>query len=152
VDIGSASINHAGEELCGDHVEVISDGEQSAVVVLADGMGSGVKACILSTLTSKILSTMMHAGLPVESCVETIAAALPVCSVRGMAYSTFTLLRIQDSETAEIYQYDNPPVALLRGGRRGELPVEEINHRAFRQPRLYLVTSNQPILRQRLCL
>ncbi|MDR1598522.1 MAG: serine/threonine-protein phosphatase [Oscillospiraceae bacterium] len=126
LDIGSASVNHAGEELCGDHVEVISDSEQSAVVVLADGMGSGVKACILSTLTSKILSTMMHAGLPIETCVETIAATLPVCSMRGIAYSTFTLISVKDSEFAEIYQYDNPPVTLLRGGTRCELTTEEI--------------------------
>ena len=93
-DIGYKSINHYGEELCGDHVDVVEENESSTVIVLADGLGSGVKASILSTLTSKIISTMISAGLPVEECVSTIAATLPVCSVRGVAYSTFTIIHI----------------------------------------------------------
>ena len=84
-DIGYKSINHVGEELCGDHVDVVEENENSTVIVLADGLGSGVKASILSTLTSKIISTMIAAGLAIEECVETIAATLPVCSVRGVA-------------------------------------------------------------------
>ena len=59
-DIGYRSINHYGEELCGDHIDVIDQNEEnSTVIVLADGLGSGVKASILSTLTSKIISTMV---------------------------------------------------------------------------------------------
>ena len=63
IDTGWKSINHYGEELCGDHVDIVDQGENSAVIVLADGLGSGVKASILSTLTSKIISTMMAQGL-----------------------------------------------------------------------------------------
>ena len=92
MDIGWKSINHEGEQLCGDHVDVALQDENSTVIVLADGMGSGVKASILSTLTSKIISTMMAEGLKVEDCVSTIAATLPICSVRKVAYSTFTLI------------------------------------------------------------
>ena len=94
LDIGCKSINHHGELLCGDHVDIVEQGEDSTVIVLADGLGSGVKASILSTLTSKIISTMMAEGLPLEECVETIAATLPVCSLRGVAYSTFTIIHI----------------------------------------------------------
>ena len=83
-DIGWKSINHEGEELCGDHVEIIERDEDS-IIVLADGLGSGVKASILSTLTSKILSTMMANDIPLEECDSTIAAALPICTVRGLA-------------------------------------------------------------------
>ena len=91
-DIGYLSLNKWGEQLCGDRVEIVDQGENSTVIVLADGMGSGVKANILSTLTSKIICTMMANGMPIEECVDTIAKTLPVCSVRQVAYSTFTII------------------------------------------------------------
>ena len=54
-DIGYKSINHYGEQLCGDHVDIIEQSNENAtVIVLADGLGSGVKASILSTLTSNL--------------------------------------------------------------------------------------------------
>ena len=127
VDIGYKSINHHGEQLCGDHVEVVEQNENSTVIVLADGLGSGVKASILSTLTSKIISTMMAAGLPIDECVSTIAATLPVCSVRGVAYSTFTIMHLIDNETIEIIQYDNPQVIMLRDGAEYDYPKTETN-------------------------
>jgi len=126
-DIGYKSINHVGEELCGDHVDVVEESEESTVIVLADGLGSGVKASILSTLTSKIISTMMAAGLPIEECVSTIAATLPVCSVRGVAYSTFTIIHILANHTAEIIQYDNPHVIVIRNFKNYDYPKTEMN-------------------------
>ena len=124
-DIGYKSINHADEQLCGDHVEVVKQEDGSTVIVLADGLGSGVKASILSTLTSKIISTMLAAGLSIEECVETIAATLPVCSERGVAYSTFTIIRLIRNQTAELIQYDNPQVIVLRNGENWEYPRTE---------------------------
>lgn len=126
-DIGYKSINHYGEQLCGDHVDIVEQNENSTVIVLADGLGSGVKASILSTLTSKIISTMMAEGLPIEECVSTIAATLPVCSVRGVAYSTFTIIHLRDNETAEIIQYDNPQVIIIRDGVNYEYPTTQMN-------------------------
>ena len=126
-DIGYKSINHFGEELCGDHVDVVEESENSTVIVLADGLGSGVKASILSTLTSKIISTMMAEGLPVEECVATIAATLPVCSVRGVAYSTFTIIHLKNNDTAEIIQYDNPHVIVIRDEVNYDYPKTEMN-------------------------
>ncbi len=126
-DIGWKSVNHEGEQLCGDHVDIVEQGENSTVIVLADGLGSGVKASILSTLTSKIISTMMAEGLPLEECVSTIAATLPICSVRGVAYSTFTIMHLINNETAEIIQYDNPHVILIRDGKNYDYPKSELN-------------------------
>lgn len=126
-DIGYKSINHYGEQLCGDHVDIVEQDENSTVIVLADGLGSGVKASILSTLTSKIISTMMAQGLLLEDCVETIAATLPICSVRGVAYSTFTIINLKNNETADLIQYDNPKVILFRNGANYDYPTTEMN-------------------------
>ncbi|MBR7110236.1 MAG: SpoIIE family protein phosphatase, partial [Clostridia bacterium] len=124
-DIGYKSVNHVGEQLCGDHVDVINN-ENDQVIVLADGLGSGVKASILSTLTSKIISTMLAEGLSVEDCVETIAQTLPICSMRGVAYSTFTIIHLVDNRHAELIQYDNPHVIFLRDYEVTEYEKEEL--------------------------
>ena len=111
-----------------DIVEQGSDTDTpSTVIVLADGLGSGVKASILSTLTSKIISTMMAQGLSLTDCVETIAQTLPICSVRGVAYSTFTILNLVDNREMELIQYDNPMVILLRDGKNYDYPKTEMN-------------------------
>ena len=125
-EIGYKSINHYGEQLCGDHVDVVETGDDSTVIVLSDGLGSGVKASILSTLTSKIISTMLAEGLSLEECVETIAATLPVCSVRGVAYSTFTIIHLKNNQTAELIQYDNPLAIIIRDEHIWDYPKTEM--------------------------
>lgn len=143
-DIGYNSLHKYGEQLCGDHVEVVGQGENSTIMVLADGLGSGVKASILSTLTSKIISTMMANSMSVEECVATIAATLPVCEVRHIAYSTFTIIRITNNREAEVIQYDNPFVILLRDGRNVEYPMvrEEIGGKTIYKSKIALQESD----------
>lgn len=126
-DIGYKSINHIGEQLCGDHVDILEPDDNSSVIVLADGLGSGVKASILSTLTSKIISTMVAEGLSLSDCVETIAQTLPICSVRGVAYSTFTIMRLVENREMELIQYDNPLTILLRDGKNYDYPKTEMS-------------------------
>ena len=126
-EIGYKSINHYGEQLCGDHIDIVEPDDNSTVVVLSDGLGSGVKASILSTLTSKIISTMLAEGLSLEECVETIAATLPVCSVRGVAYSTFTIIHLKNNETAELIQYDNPHTIIIRNFQNWDYQKTEMN-------------------------
>ena len=122
-DTGYVSLNKKGEQLCGDRVESIARNDNSLTLVLADGLGSGVKANILSTLTSKILSTMIENGMPIEECVDTIVKTLPVCSVRKVAYSTFTIIHVEENTTATLIQFDNPNVILLRGGKHWDYPT-----------------------------
>ncbi|WP_010250209.1 SpoIIE family protein phosphatase [Acetivibrio cellulolyticus] len=123
VDLGYGSLNKFGEQLCGDMIQVVKD-DDTTILVLADGLGSGVKANILSTLTSKIISTMIAEHMSIEDCVNTIMATLPVCKVRGIAYSTFTIIKITNNDYAEIIQYDNPTVILIRDGQNYEYPTE----------------------------
>ncbi len=126
-DIGWKSLIKYGEQLCGDHIDIIDMGDNSSVVVLADGLGSGVKASILSTLTSKIIATMTSQGIALEECVRTIAATLPICKVRQVAYSTFTIIRLIHNEEAEIICYDNPDVIMYRNGKYMDIPMKDMN-------------------------
>ncbi len=122
LEYGYVSLNKKGEELCGDKVEMIPAADGGATLVLADGMGSGVKANILSTLTSKILCTMAAANVPLEECIDTIAGSLPVCRQRGVAYSTFSLFTVSPDGTGYLAEFDNPPAVLLRNGKA--MPLE----------------------------
>ena len=123
VEAGYKSINKYGEQLCGDMVQLIKTND-TTVFVLADGLGSGVKANILSTLTSKIIATMIEAKMSIEECVTTVMDTLPVCAERGVAYATFTLIKITNNSMAEIIQYDNPEVILLRDGKNTDYKKE----------------------------
>ena len=121
IDIGYKSINHFGETLCGDHIDIVdSEHDSSKIIVLADGLRSGVKASILSTLTSKIISRMLAKGMSLVECVKTVAGTLPVSSEYGVAYSTFTIARIIDNEQTELIQYENPDVVFIRDGKKTE--------------------------------
>ncbi len=115
VDTYSESLFKKDEELCGDMVDVIHRPDET-VLVLADGMGSGVKANILSTLTSRIICTMISGDADIDDCVETISETLPVCHERGIAYSTFTIVRVK--HTGEVYtaEFDGPEIVIMRDG------------------------------------
>ena len=116
-EIGYLSFNHVGEELCGDHIEVASPDESTKILVLADGLGSGVKANILSTLTSKMLSSMIAGDISIKECIRCIANTLPVCKERKVAYSTFTIIKIKDNQYVDIYNFDNPTPFLIHNGK-----------------------------------
>ncbi len=114
-DVYAMSACKFGEELCGDKVYVRYS-EKYSIIVLADGMGSGVKANILATLTSRILGTMLSEGAWIEDCVETISATLPVCKERGIAYSTFTIIKLDRNGEVYTAEFDGPEMVVLRDG------------------------------------
>ena len=127
IEYGYLSINHKGEELCGDHVMVAKGEDGSLTLVLADGIGSGVVASILSTLTSTMLSRMVQGGIPLEECVVSLMETLPVAKDRGnVAYSTFTICKIDRDFQATIYNFDNPEPVFLRGGQLFDLRYKKL--------------------------
>ena len=115
VDFAYGSLFKYKEELCGDKVEFYSD-DDIFVMALADGLGSGVKANILATLTSKIGVTMLKEKMKLDDVVETISRTLPISPTLNIAYSTFTLIRVDQGGMAYIAEFDNPSVIFLRGG------------------------------------
>lgn len=125
IDVAHHSLNKYGEELCGDKVEVVK-ADDRMIVVLADGLGSGVKANILATLTTKIMTTMLENGADIRETIETIINTLPVCQVRKIGYSTFSILEIRDNLKCRIIEFDNPPVFMNRGHKMYDLKKEEL--------------------------
>ncbi len=121
VDVAYKSLNKFTEILCGDRVEILKT-KDSDIMILADGMGSGVKANILSTLTSKILGTMFLNGATLEECVDTIVQTLPVCQVRQVAYSTFSILQVFNNGDAYLVEFDNPSCIFIRDGKLVPIP------------------------------
>ncbi len=126
IDVSWKSLNKHSEELCGDKVEVLKK-EDADIVILADGMGSGVKANILATLTTKILGTMFLEGATIELAVETIAKTLPICSERKVAYSTFSILQISHDGKGYLVEFDNPSCVFIRDGKIVNYPYQERN-------------------------
>ncbi|MEF9840852.1 MAG: SpoIIE family protein phosphatase [Lachnospiraceae bacterium] len=143
VDVAWKSLNKHHEELCGDKVEVLKT-EDSDILILADGMGSGVKANILATLTSKILGTMFLNGAPIESCVETIAKTLPVCKVREIAYATFSILQIFHNGEAYLVEFDNPSCVFVRQKKIMDYPYNEriIEGKKIREYRFHVALND----------
>ncbi len=117
LDIYESSLNKKGEELCGDKVKYLKT-DKSLIVVLSDGLGSGVKANILATLTTEILITMLNAGIPLEEVLKTVIGTLPICQVRKIAYSTFTIIQVNcETNHFKVINFDNPPFLFFHSGK-----------------------------------
>jgi len=123
-DVRVAQLSKVGEELCGDNV-VITRTPKATIIVLSDGLGSGVKANILATLTTKIASSMLKRGIPLEDVVNTIAETLPVCRQRKIAYSTLQIIKITTGGLATVVEFDCPPTFLIRNGQVMSFPTTE---------------------------
>ncbi len=147
IDAAYESLNKYHEELCGDKIEIIRN-RDSVVIVLADGLGSGVKANILATLTSKIIGTFLINGLNVDDAVETIANTLPVCKDRGIAYSTFSILQIFYTGDAYLVEYDNPAIFAMKKGKPAEFDFEKrvISGKVIRESRFFVKPNDLYIM------
>lgn len=127
LDIYCEQNDHEGETICGDVFlsrRVREEGR--TVVVLSDGMGSGVKANVLASLTASMAINFTIEHREVQKTAEIIMNTLPVCSVRKISYSTFTIVDMEDNGQTTIVEYDNPSCLLLRNNREFDPGWENI--------------------------
>jgi hypothetical protein len=121
---GARQLRKHSEELCGDGMAV-SRGADCVTLALSDGLGSGVKANILATLTTRIAMHLLENELPLTEVVETLGKTLPVCQIRKLAYSTFAIAQFHRDGRARLVEFDSPPAILLRQRRVMPLPWNE---------------------------
>ena len=123
---GTRQINKHGEELCGDSIAVSRHAE-SVTLALSDGLGSGVKANILATLTTQIAMHMLENELSLDEVVQTLTETLPVDRVRKLAYSTFVIAQFFSHGSAQVVEFDTPPTIFLRNRKTQKIDYEERN-------------------------
>ena len=128
VDVGHFQINKRNQLVCGDTFiyKWIKD-EDRRILVLSDGLGSGIKANVLSSLTATMALNYTSGYRDVKISAETIMKALPVCSERKISYATFTIADIDPSGMVRIVNYDNPEPLIFRNGKPLDIDYSSIN-------------------------
>lgn len=145
IDVDYAQIYKHGQRIGGD-VFLLSKntaGDQIACT-LSDGLGSGVKANVLASLTANMAQKLSFGPLNIQHSAEIIMNTLPVCKERRISYSTFTIAELfhtagQEIE-AHLIEYDNPLALLFQGSElvnRNREQFELKRDRAFKEERLY---------------
>jgi hypothetical protein len=129
-------INKYGKLACGDSF-FSRKTDDRLVCVLADGLGSGIKASVLATLTTTMATRFISSNMDIKHAAELILETLPVCSYRHIGYSTFTILDAGKDGRIRIIEHDNPPYVLLRNGCIVPIEKQEIPISTFRKSHLY---------------
>ena len=118
IEVNSQQRNYEGERICGDVFLSSSVREEKRIIaVLSDGMGHGVKANILATLTSTMALNFAREHKEPDRIAEIIMNTLPVCSVRKISYATFTIVDVESDGRTNILEYDNPRCIVMRGNQ-----------------------------------
>jgi hypothetical protein len=115
VEVDYQQKSYEGERICGDiFLSSKVKEENRIVVVLSDGMGHGVKASVLATLTATMAVNFTKEHKEPERTAEIIMKTLPECSERKMNYATFTIIDIEQSNKVTVLEYENPECILIR--------------------------------------
>ena len=115
IEVAHYNLHKYREVVAGDSFLMARAPDERLVTTLADGLGSGVKANVLSQLTACMAQRFMLANQDMLHAAQTIMETLPVCSQRGVSYSTFTSLNISPDGFVKLIEYDNPDLLWFRG-------------------------------------
>ncbi|MCE5259525.1 MAG: SpoIIE family protein phosphatase [Chloroflexi bacterium] len=147
VEVTSESLSKYGEELCGDTVK-INTTDTYLTVVLSDGLGSGVKANILSTLTAQIAGSMFEQGAEIQDVMQTLVDTLPECQVRKLAYATFAMVKVYRGHEVYLVEYDSPPLILVRNNEIIQVDTKErvVSGRKLREAKFEVYDKDYMVL------
>lgn len=128
IDMGYSQHMKHGENICGDAFRYSrGTGEHRLVSVLSDGLGSGVKANILASMTAAMaLRFETESDREIIHTAEIMMEALPICQTRKISYATFTIVNSDLNGKTRIIEMGNPEFILLRRGKAEEVPFREI--------------------------
>jgi len=104
--------------------------EGRIVSVLTDGLGSGVKASVLASMTATMALKFAASAMDIRKSAEIIMDTLPICSVRKISYSTFTVVDMARGGQTRIIEHGNPSFLLIRP--EGEAHIEKTEVRPER--------------------
>lgn len=106
--------------------------EGKLIAVLSDGLGSGIKANILSCMTATMLLRFVEKQeIPIRKAAEIVMNSLPVCKVRKISYSTFSIIDVNDEGVARIIEEGNPEFLWIKNGEIMDPPFETIQSKTF---------------------
>lgn len=130
-----------GQHICGDvFLSEKVQNEDRTVSVLSDGLGSGVKASVLATMTATMALKFTASAMDTLRSAEIIMDTLPICSVRKISYSTFTIVDMTSTGETRIIEHGNPPFLLIRP--QGEPAIQRTEMRPKRwQDRVISISS-----------
>lgn len=115
LEIGIYQVSKHGNQVCGDSFQTRRiRSENRYVAVLSDGLGSGIKANVLSTLAASMAVNFTVMREPIERAANVMLETLPLDSKRSIGYSTFTILDIDNSGEVDAVEFGNPPMILVR--------------------------------------
>jgi len=127
VDIGFARQIKHGETFSGDTFLSKKFNEEARIItVLSDGLGSGIKASVLSTITATMSLRFAQLNRDLRETAMTIATTLPLCSVRKISYATFTIIDIASDFKVNVVEYDNPELIVFKGSEFQQIPMKKV--------------------------
>lgn len=118
IEVDVHQLNSHGQVVCGDvfHSRVIK-AEGRSILVLSDGIGHGVKANVLATLTASMALNYASFHTKPEVAANIFMRALPKSRDGKESYATFTIIEIEDDGQVRIINYDNPRSVIFRRGQ-----------------------------------
>lgn len=121
----------SGNYACGDFfISRRYESERRIVSVLADGLGSGIKASVLATLSATMALKFISDDMDIVTTSKIIMETLPVCQVRKIGYSTFTIIDMDFDGNTRVIEYDNPSFVLFNGNTLVDIEKESVGLKA----------------------